>query len=163
MAFLKTTSSRGRSRDLGDFWPAWRFSRPRATSRIVTSPRNPVLTRVGHPHFLGAVLRFCNRGKTALKEMRGLSSQLVQTAELRLIQVARKLRNCELRFAGFCRNCETAPKPRHLLQNCRTTDYGRRSFVKNQEPRTVVQIMGQKPRKNCGKTAGKLRSGKCAV
>ena len=45
MAFLKTTSSRGRSRDLGDFWPAWRFSRPRATSRIVSSPRNPVLTQ----------------------------------------------------------------------------------------------------------------------
>ena len=85
--------------------------------------------------------------------MRGLSSQFVQTAELRLIQVPRKLRNCELRFAGFCRNCETAPKPRHLLQNCRTTDCGRRSFVKNQEPRTVVEIMGQKPRKNCGKTA----------
>ena len=125
--------------------------------------RNNSGTRVGHPHFLGAVLRFCNRGKTALREMRGLSSQFVQTAELRLIQVPRKLRNCELRFAGFCRNCETAPKPRHLLQNCRTTDCGRRSFVKNQEPRTVVEIMGQKPRKNCGKTAGKLRSGKCAV
>ena len=54
--------------------------------------------------------QFCVFKKKLLREMRGLSSQFVQTAVLRLIQVLRKLRNCELHFAGFCRNCsdETA-------------------------------------------------------
>jgi hypothetical protein len=81
-----------------------------------------VRTSVVHLQFSGAVLQNCNRRKTALWEMRGLSSQFFQTAELRRIQGPRKLQNRELRMSGFRGNCETATKPRNLLQNCRNAE-----------------------------------------
>ena len=54
--------------------------------------------------------------------MRGLSLQFVQTTELRHIHGPRKLQNRELRMSGFRGNCETATKPRNLLQNCRNAE-----------------------------------------
>ena len=122
-----------------------------------------VLTSVVHLQFSGAVLQNFNRRKTALWEMRGLSSQFFQTAELRRIQGPRKLQNRELRMSGFRGNCETATKPRNLLQNCRNAEKLRisadicRNLLYFRDCRTAEPHLP--PELRCGPTAKQKNRG----